>query len=95
MLTTEQWLAAAIALVCAVLLLRLLIGTRRRARVDQIAHRVWSRAKGAWRKVRHQARVKRAAEQAAREAIERARHGVERRGNVYTPKSFSKPRKPD
>ena len=37
---------------------------------------------------------RRSAEKAAEEAIRRARDGVERKGNVYTPKSFNKPRKP-
>ncbi|MBR7508449.1 hypothetical protein KC216_21550, partial [Mycobacterium tuberculosis] len=85
MLTTEQWLAAGIALVCAVLLLRLVAGAHRRERMDRNASRMWSGLKGAYYRVRTRAKIKRAAEQAAREAIERARHGVERRGNVYTP----------
>lgn len=95
MLTIQQWLSAAVALVCLALLMRLLVGAPRRARIDRRARQAWTALRDMLKGIQRRARIRRTAKQAAREAIERARHGVERRGNVYTPKSFSKPRKPE
>jgi hypothetical protein len=99
MITPERWLAAAAALVCVALLGRLLLGERLRRRLDERWQRLWKRRKAVSLDVRQwkqRAAARREAERAAREAIERAKRGeVERRGNVYTPKAFSRNRKPD
>jgi hypothetical protein len=77
---------------CAVLMLRLLLGDRRRYAFDAAWHRlgVAVRVKALrlwhWRSARRQAR------RDAEEAIRRAREG-EWDGNVYKPKSFKRPRK--
>ena len=86
---------AAIALaVCAALLVRLVIGERRRWRFDAFVRRMAQgvRRLGLW--VWHWRDARRAVEsarQAADEAIKRARDRGEWDGNVYTPKSFRKP----
>ena len=95
----EKMFAALALAVCAVLLLRLLIGERRRYRFDAAARRVWValrrfglwlRRSGAW--LYHWRSSRRNAAQAAEEAIRRAR-GADGSwdGNVYKPKSFRKP----
>ena len=95
----ERVFAAIVIAVCTVLLVRLLIGERRRYRFDAAAHRVWAalRRFGLWLQRRalslyHRRSSRRAAAQAAEEAIRRAR-GAEGSwdGNVYKPKSFRKP----
>ena len=95
----EKMFAALALAVCAVLLLRLLIGERRRYRFDAAARRVWVALRrfglsllrsGAW--LYHWRSSRRQAAQAAEEAIRRAR-GSDGTwdGNVYKPKSFRKP----
>lgn len=93
---------AAIALtVCAVLLVRLVIGERRRWRFDAFVRRMAQAARRIgqrlhrfglsvwhWRDAR---RANQRAREAADEAIKRARDRGEWDGNVYTPKSFRKP----
>ena len=90
----EKLFAGFTVAVCAVLLVRLCLGARRRFRFDaalrragcgcrRFALRAWR-----WRASRHRAA------RVADEAIQRARRGVERDGNVYKPKSFRRPRKP-
>ena len=86
---------AAIALaVCAVLLVRLVIGERRRWRFDayvrRMAYGVRRFGLGVWH-WRDARRATESARQAADEAIKRARDRGEWDGNVYTPKSFRKP----
>ena len=98
----EQVFAAIVLALCLVLLVRLVLGRRRRARFDALlrhwaqatrrtALRVWH-----WRSSRKAAEL--AAERAAADAIRRAQRGaretVQREGNVYRPKSFRNPRKP-
>ena len=75
---------------CAALFVRLLIGERRRYRLDSALRR-------AWRALRHHAlaawhwRARReASKRAAEEAIRRAKGGTWE-GNVYKPRSFRKP----
>ena len=80
---------AAVALAaCVLLLLRLLIGARWRARIDHALLRAVLAARAGFVSVRH----RREAARVADEAIERARkHRGEWEGNVYKPKSFRKP----
>lgn len=79
---------AAIALaVCVLLFARLLIGARRRARVDAALHRAALATRHAFANIRH----RREAARVADEAIQRARNRGQWDGNVYTPKSFKKP----
>ncbi len=95
----EQGLAGLTLAVCALLLLRLVIGERRRYRFDAAARRLWFTLRrfglslqrkllslGHWRASRRQAA------HAAEEAIRRARSADGSwDGNVYKPKSFRKP----
>ena len=95
-----QQIFAGLALaVCALLLLRLVIGERRRYRFDAAARRLWFRLRrfglALQRKLLslwHWRSSRRKAAQAAEETIRRAR-GAEGSwdGNVYKPKSFRKP----
>ena len=93
----EKIFAAAIIAGCLVLLLRLFLGARQRARFDSALRR-WGRRTGAgidalfsWPTARGRARRE------AEAAIRRARRGMgdkgEWDGNVYRPKSFKKDRK--
>jgi len=92
----EKFSAAALLTVCVLMLLRLMMGARRRrvldaralltlTRLGQLGQRAWR-----WRSDRRRASI------AARIAIRRASAGtdVERDGNVYRPDSFRGPRKP-
>ena len=86
----EKLFPAIVVACCLVLLLRLVLGERRRHRFDRAIAR-WSRTIGArieslftWNASRRRAR------RAAEEAIRRARDGGEWDGNVYRPKSFGK-----
>ena len=82
----EKVLAGLELAICAVMLLRLCQGVRARYRFDQAARAV---ARGpVW--VVHRFRASRA----AAEAIRRAKSAGDWQGNVYTPKSFKRPRKP-
>ncbi|MFY9479799.1 MAG: hypothetical protein WAQ08_19340 [Aquabacterium sp.] len=94
MFSFDKFLALVIATICVLLLVRLLAGARRRQRIDQTASRWWHGLRRRARHLAHWRQDRRSAEKAAEEAIRRARDGVERKGNVYTPKSFNKPRKP-
>lgn len=92
----EKFSAAVLLAVCVLMLLRLMLGAKRRrvldarvlriaARLGQLAQRVWH-----WRSDRRRASL------AAQAAIRRARAGsdLERDANVYRPDSFRGPRKP-
>ena len=94
MFAFDKFLAGVIAAICLVLLVRLLVGAQRRQRLDRAASRLWHGLRRRALQLAHGRKHRRSAEQAAQEAIRRARDGVERKGNVYTPKSFNKPRKP-
>ena len=85
----EKLFPAIVVAACLVLLLRLVLGERRRHTFDRTIAR-WSRTIGArieglftWNASRRRAR------RAADEAIRRARDGGEWDGNVYRPKSFN------
>lgn len=95
----EKTFAGLVLAVCALLLLRMVIGERRRYRFDMAARRVWFTLRrfglslhrtllSLW----HWRSSRRRAAQAAEEAIRRAR-GADGTwdGNVYKPKSFRKP----
>jgi hypothetical protein len=94
----ERVFAATVLAVCALLLLRLLIGERRRRRLDAAAYRVVARLRrigSSWRRWRRHRRDAQHAARMADEAIRRARDRGDWDGNVYTPKSFRKPPRDD
>jgi len=78
--------------VCAVLMLRLLLGERRRYRFDAALRRLWLAVRIKALRLWHWRAAHRQARRDAEEAIRRAREG-EWDGNVYKPKSFKRPRK--
>jgi hypothetical protein len=85
----EKIFAAAMVVACVLLLLRMLLGARRRSRVDASLRRNGE----AWQRRVRRAVAWPAAELRARretkEAIRRARRSaIERDGNVLSPKSF-------
>ena len=86
-----------VAAVCLVMLVRLMLGDARRARMDRAFHRAWFAIHRralylwTWRSRRQSAEQ---ARQAAEEVINRVRHRVEKEGNVLTPEAFKGPRKP-
>ncbi|WP_298825272.1 hypothetical protein [uncultured Piscinibacter sp.] len=86
----EQVFAALVVAACAVLLLRLVIGAQRRAKLDRAFVRLWrglrSGAVALWRWPGKRRQARRLAE----DAIRRASQG-KREGNVYTPEQFKKP----
>lgn len=90
----EKSFAGVVLAICLILLLRMVIGERRRQRIDTVALRLWwacrRRALAAW----HWWPTRRKAARAAEEAIRRARGDGQWDGNVYRPKSFRRPRKP-
>lgn len=82
----EKLFAGTVLAVCVVMLLRLCLGARLRLRFDHAARAV---ARSPMMLV-HRVRAARG----AAEAIRRAQSPGEWDGNVYTPKSFRRPRKP-
>lgn len=100
----EKLFAGVVLAVCVVLMLRLVLGARRRARFDAAARRAWGRSRHFFSSAYHWRRDRREAERTADEVIRRARgrsandsrnggdSGGEWEGNVYKPKSFRKPR---
>ena len=97
----EQLLAALTLAVCAVLGVRLCLGPARQQRFDRALRSWgWTLRRGALR-LWHWRRSRRLARTEAEAVIRRARGGKaaedegEWTGNVYTPKSFRKPRRPD
>jgi hypothetical protein len=98
----EKIFAGVVLAICAVLMLRLLLGARRRARFDAGMRRTWFRTRSFADTAWHWRRRRREAQRVAEAAIRRARgqdaNGDDRpdgewEGNVYKPKSFRKPRK--
>jgi len=83
----ERVLAAVVFVTCLALLVRLLIGARRRARLDAALRRAMHAVRGAVLAVRHRREAARVAE----DVIKRARERGEWDGNVFKPKSFRKP----
>lgn len=88
----EQIFAAFVVAACAVMLLRLALGERRRRRFDAAWLGAWHAVRTLPRRLARRRALRRDAERAADEAIRRAQ-GVERDGNVYTPKSFGRDRR--
>ena len=100
MVDFQQVLAGVVVMVCGVMLVRLVVGERRRHRIDSVVLGAWAvlrlRAESLWRwRARRKARAD--AARVTRQVIERARQQpkVRREGNVYTPEAFKEPRKPD
>lgn len=91
---SEKLLAGFVVALCAVLLLRLCVGTRLRHRFDAAMRRSGYACRRTALRMWHWRASRREAARLADEAIQRARRGVERDGNVYRPKSFREPRKP-
>jgi len=93
----ERLLGGLTLAVCLVLLLRLILGRRRRQRFDAAARQAWAGGRQAlrrtlqWRTSRREAA---SAAEVAEAAIRRARSASTREGNVIRPKSFRGPRKP-
>ena len=94
----DQVLAAIALAICAVMLLRLLIGERRRYRFDAAMRRAWYKVRNRWvaisrwfGSIRRRRSAQREAEQVAQDAIRRASRRADWDGNVNTPKSFRKP----
>jgi hypothetical protein len=91
----NQSFSALVVAVCAVLLLRVFLGTPRRAKFDAVVlrfgTRLRNRAIGLW----HWRRRRAAAARLAREAILRARRmKADKDGKVIRPEAFKEPRKP-
>ena len=94
----ERGFAGLVIAVCGVLLVRLVVGERRRYRFDAALHRLWRALLRGWRRTayalggfgrwraarRHAAEAERMAD----DVIQRARDRGEWDGNVYRPKSF-------
>jgi hypothetical protein len=87
----EKGLAAVVLAVCVLLLVRLMIGTRRRQRLDAALRRAAYATRRTTRSAWNWRTARQASKQAADEAIRRAREGGTWEGNVYKPKSFRKP----
>jgi hypothetical protein len=87
---TEKVLAALVAAVCVVFMIRLLVGERRRAALDAWARLAWLRMKHTGLSLYRWRSSRKSAERLAEEAIRRARDDGHWDGNVYKPKSFSK-----
>jgi hypothetical protein len=94
----ERVFAAIVLAICAVLLMRVLIGERRRYRFDAAARRVWYALRRTWLSIHRWAvsipkrrTARRDAERVAQDAIRRASRRGDWDGNVNTPKSFRKP----
>ncbi len=97
----EKLFAGIVLAVCIVLMLRLVLGARRRARFDAAARRAWGNSQlflsSAYHWRSHRREAERTAEEVIRRAQERSANSDsmdgEWEGNVYKPKSFRKPRK--
>ena len=98
----EALLSACTLAACAVLLLRLCLNPVRRQRFDATARRWGQALRGGTLQLWHWRTARRVARAEAESAIRRAR-GTQPgepgpgawAGNVYTPTSFRKPRRPD
>jgi hypothetical protein len=86
----EKLFAGLVLALCAVLMLRLLLGGQRRYHFDAACLRLWRSVQRRARALWHWRRTRRQARSLADDAIRRAREG-EWDGNVYKPKSFKRP----
>lgn len=93
MFSPEKIVAALVAVACLVMVLRLALGERRRARLDQAVSGFWA-AWVAWSRklVRLYRRetTRKEARKATQEVLQRMRQPVERQGNVITPDAFKR-----
>ncbi len=90
----EKLLLWAIIAACVVFLIRLTVGEQRRRRFDGIVRRGAARG-AAWGRAIQNALLRWRSSRVAAKAIRRARTSDGQwKGNVYTPRSFRKPRKP-
>lgn len=90
-----RWASALVVAVCVLMLVRMVLPARQRARFDQRLKQVPQVLRRRWHTLRHGRRHRVDAERLARDAIERARKtNVERDGNVIKPDAFKGPRKP-
>jgi hypothetical protein len=90
----EKLVAALTLVVCVVLLVRLMLGERRRYRFDAAARRAWFACRTVARRAVRWPTARKEAAAAAEDAIRRARGTVDRDGNVIRPRAFRGPRKP-
>jgi hypothetical protein len=90
----EKLVAGAVAAVCMVFMIRLLLGVKRRAAFDFAARRFVLACRRSAVYVFRWRSIKRDSARQADEAIARARKAGKWKGNVYTPDSFEKPKKP-
>jgi peptidoglycan/LPS O-acetylase OafA/YrhL len=93
----EKVVALAVVAVCAVLLFRLVLRPARRAAFDRRMLTGWYSLRRLLRQPTQwprRWRARRQAQRAAQEVIRRVRQPVDKQGNVYTPESFKRPRKP-
>lgn len=91
----EKLLAGLTLAVCLLLLLRLAVGARRRARWDAVVRRSAHALRRVGRSSLHWPGARRRAAAEARDAIERARRRGAWEGNVYTPESFRRRERKD
>ena len=89
----EKIIAAVMFAACVMLLVRLCIGERRRARFDAAIARFSARMGRRTDALLTAPAARRRARKEADAVIRRARQGGEWDGNVYRPKSFKKDRK--
>jgi hypothetical protein len=90
----ENVLAGLVLAVCVVLLVRLLLGSYQRQRLDAAVARRFHASRRAAREAWRWRGAKRRAAREADEVIGRARRRARREGNVIHPESFETPRKP-
>ena len=86
-----------VAAVCVVMLVRMMLGDKRRASFDRAFIKAWAsvsrQARFLWHwRARRQSAAQ--ARQVAQDVIQRVRHRVDKEGNVLTPEAFKEPRKP-
>jgi hypothetical protein len=86
----EKILAWTGLVMCALGLVRLLLGERQRQWIDDFVRLRFKRISGAWRWMR----LRRQAVRETDEVIRRARRNISREGNVYKPEVFRRPKKP-
>lgn len=86
MFPAEKIVAALVAVACLVMVVRLALGERRRARLDQVVAESWRKLV---RLYRRQA-TRKEARKATEEILQRLRQPVERQGNVITPEAFKR-----
>ncbi len=89
------WIEVAVAIVCLLMLVRLMLSARHRARLDGALRGARGRVKRRALMLWHWRSSRRAAAQVTQAAIDRARRtrGTQK-GNVHEPDAFKGPRRP-